>query len=190
MGGIVSTVQEALTAYHAAVDECRRAEYAKQQAAQALYEARQVAGASEGTEDVPCTCPDDPLPDTAFEHAIAYVDVPTKDGRKIASGGIDWGFGKRVPVTSGFEDGQIIGYAIPSHIDEAGAVMASVYIEEDTLRLITPLETSISLGIGLDNTKVSIEDDQHMTVAKGRLRQVAAQPAESAAWPGTVVNHG
>src|SRR3546814_1244997 len=65
------------------------------------------------------------MPDTAFEHAIAYVEEPTKDGRKIAPGGIDWQFGKRIPVTSGFEGGQVIGHAITSHIDDSGAVMAT-----------------------------------------------------------------
>lgn len=38
----MSAVTEALRAYRAAVDESRRADYAKQQAAQALYEARQA----------------------------------------------------------------------------------------------------------------------------------------------------
>ncbi len=40
---ITKSVERALREYRAAVDECRGAEHRKQQAAQALYEARQVA---------------------------------------------------------------------------------------------------------------------------------------------------
>src|SRR3546814_11381802 len=67
--------------------------------------------------------------------------------------------------------------------------MATLYIEERVRRLITPLDTAISLGVGLDNieAEVSNEEPPFMTIQSGRLRHVAAQPAESAAWPGVVV---
>ncbi len=177
-GELPDPVQRALTEYRAAVDEVRRAEYAKQRTAQALYEARKAAGSGEDAS--PYQVPDDGLlPDTAFEHAIAYVDEPTGDGRKIASDGVDWQFGQRVPVTSGFEGGRAIGHAITSHIDDSGAVMATIYVED---------RAAIgSLGIGLDSTEVSLDDEQHMTIQSGRLRHVAAQSAESAAWPGVIV---
>lgn len=177
-------VQQALAQYRAAVDEVRRAEYVKRQAAQVLYEARKAAGSG---EDATVGYADgDPLPSKAFHARIAYVEEPTKDDRVIEPGKVDWQFGKRVPVTSGFEGGRVIGHAIPSHIDASGAVMATVYIEEDVLRLIAPLDTSISLGVGLDSIEGSVEDGR-MTIKGGRLRQIAAQPAESAAWPGVVV---
>lgn len=177
-------VQQALAEYRSAVDEVRRAEHQKQKAAQALYEARKAAGSG---EDATVGYADgDPLPSTAFHARIAYEEEPTKDNRVIEPGKIDWQFGKRVPVTSGFEDGRVIGHAIPSHIDPSGAVMATVYVEESVLRLIAPMDTSISLGVGLDSIEGSVEDGR-MTITGGRLRQVAAQPAESAAWPGVVV---
>src|SRR3546814_16131126 len=111
------------------------------------------------------------MPDTAFEHAIAYVEEPTKDGRKIAPGGIDWQFGKRIPVTSGFEGGQVIGHAITPHIDDSGAVMATLYIEERVRRLITPLDKAISLGVGLANTEAGVrtEPPPLMTTKPSRL---------------------
>lgn len=174
----MSAVTEAMAAYRAAVDEVRRAEYVKQQAAQALYEARQAAGSG---EDATVGYADgDPLPADAFHATIAYVEKPTTDNRVIAPGAVDWAFGQRVPLTSGFEGGRIIGWAIPSHIDvRDGAVMATVYVED---------ETAIgSLGIGLDNTQMSVNDDQQMTITGGRLRHVAVQAAENAAWPGAVI---
>jgi hypothetical protein len=170
-------VQQALAVYRAAVDEVRRAEYAKQRAAQALYEARKAAGTGEaatvGYAD------GDPLPANAFHARIAYVEEPTKDGRVIAPGAVDWQFGQRVPLTSGFEGGQVIGWAIPSHIDPSGAVMATLYVEEG--------QDIGSFGIGLDNTGMSVNDDHQMTITSGRLRHVAAQSVEAAAWPGVVV---
>lgn len=125
-----------------------------------------------------------PLPAGAFEHAIAYEGKPTTDGRLIVEGSIDWQFGMKIPLTAAFEGGQIIGYVIPSHIDEAGAVMATV---------CPPSGVPIgSLGVGLDQIEASIDNGENpsMTITDGRLRHVAVQPAESAAWPGTVVNHG
>lgn len=174
----MSAVTEALTAYRAAVDEMRRAEYVKQQAAQALYEARQAAGSG---EDATVGYADgDPLPSTAFHGRIAYVGEPTKDGRVIEPGKVDWQFGKRVPVTSGFEGGEVVGYAIPSHIEEDGSVMATIYVDE--------VDSISSLGIGLDLTSMSVNEDNRMAITGGRLRHVAAQAAEAAAWPGVVVN--
>lgn len=171
-------VQQALANYRAAVDEVSRAEYAKQQAAQRLYEARRDAGTS--AEAAVGYADGDPVPADAFHATIAYVDEPTKDGRKIEPGKVDWQFGQRVPLTSGFEGGRIIGWAIPSHIDDSGAVMATVYVEDGA--------AVGSLGIGLDNTSMSVNDDQQMTITAGRLRHVAAQAVEAAAWPGVVVN--
>src|SRR3546814_19893897 len=117
------------------------------------------------------------MPDTAFEHAIAYVEEPTKDGRKIAPGGIDWQFGKRIPVTSGFEGGQVIGHAITSHIDDSGAVMATLSIEERVRRLITPLDTAISTGVGLDNIddEVSNADPPFLTIKQSEQRRVGTE---------------
>jgi hypothetical protein len=185
----VSAVTEAMAAYRAAVDEVRRAEYVKQRAAQALYEARKEAGSG---EDATVGYADgDPLPSSAFPAAIAYIGEPTKDGRTIKEGAIDWQFGKRVPVTAGFEGGTVIGHAIPSHIDvRDGSVMATVYIDDaDALRRIGEPIGSISLGFGLDSieAEVSNAEPPFMTLTAGRLRQVAAQSAESAAWPGVVV---
>lgn len=173
----MSTVNEALAAYRAAVDDVRRAEYVKKQAAQALYEARQAAGSG---EDATVGYADgEPLPSTAFHGRIAYVGEPTKDGRVIEPGKIDWQFGKRIPVTSGFEGGEVVGYAIPSHIEEDGSVMATIYVDE--------VDSIGSLGIGLDHTQMSINDEDQVTLTAGRLRHVAAQTAEAAAWPGVVV---
>lgn len=170
-------VQQALAEYRAAVDHVRQAEHLKRLAAQALYEARQKAGGAEATVGY---ADGEPLPSDAFHATIAYVDEPTTDGRVIEAGKVDWQFGKRVPLTSGFEGGRIIGWAIPSHIDASGAVMATVYIEDDA--------AVGSLGIGLDNTQMSVNDDQQMTITSGRLRHVAAQAVEAASWPGVVVN--
>lgn len=171
-------VQQALKNYRAAVDVVRSAEYVKRQAAQALYEARQAAGSG---EDATVGYADgDPLPADAFHATIAYVEEPTTDNRVIAPGAVDWAFGQRVPLTSGFEGGRIIGWAIPSHIDDSGAVMATVYVEDKAV--------IGSFGIGLDNTSMSVNDDQQMTITGGRLRHVAAQAAANAAWPGVVVN--
>jgi hypothetical protein len=176
----MSTVTEAMAAYRAAVDEVRRAEHQKQKAAQALYEARKAAGSG---EDATVGYADgDPLPSTAFHSRIAYVGEPTKDGRVIEAGKIDWQFGKRIPVTSGFEGGKVIGHAIPSHIEEDGSVMATIYVDE--------VDSIGSLGIGLDSTDMSVDDDQHTTITAGRLRHVAVQSVEAAAWPGVVVNRG
>lgn len=174
----MSAVEEALSAYRAAVDEVRRAEHVKQRAAQALYEARKAAGSG---EDAAVGYADgDPLPSTAFHGRIAYVGEPTKDGRVIEPGKIDWQFGKRIPVTSGFEGGEVVGYAIPSHIEEDGSVMATIYVDE--------VDSIGSLGIGLDSIEGSISDG-HMSISAGRLRQVAAQAVEAAAWPGVIVEH-
>lgn len=171
-------VQQALKNYRAAVDVVRSAEYFKREAAQALYEARQAAGSG---EDATVGYADgDPLPADAFHAAIAYVEEPTTDNRVIAPGAVDWAFGQRVPLTSGFEGGRIIGWAIPSHIDDSGAVMATVYVEDGA--------AIGSLGIGLDNTSMSVDDEQRMAITGGRLRHVAAQDAANAAWPGVVVN--
>lgn len=174
----MSTVTEALAAYRAAVDEVRRAEYVKQQAAQALYEARRAAGSG---EDATVRYADgDPMPADEFDARIAYVEEPTRDNRVIAPGAVDWQFGQRVPLTSGFEGGQIIGWAIPSHIEEDGSVMATVYVED---------KAAIgSLGIGLDRLSLSVNDEGRMAITGGLLRHVAAQAAEDAAWPGVVVN--
>lgn len=178
---MTTAVSQALAAYRAAVDESRRADYAKQRAAQALYEARQAAGTE--AEHVESDS-GEPLPDTAFHATIAYVDEPTKDGRVIAPGAIDWQFGQRIPVTSGFEGGEVIGHAIPSHIDvRNGAVMATIYVEK-----MDRGEVGLSLGVGLDSTEVSVDEDHgRMSITAGRLRQIAAQPAEQASWPGVVV---
>lgn len=174
----LSAVTEALTAYRSAVDEVRRAEYVKRQAAQALYEARKAAGSG---EDATVGYADgDPLPADAFHATIAYVEEPTTDNRVIQAGAVDWAFGQRVPLTAGFEGGRIIGWAIPSHIDDSGAVMATVYVEDKAV--------IGSLGIGLDNTSMSVNEDHQMAITGGRLRHVAAQAAENAAWPGVVVN--
>ena len=170
-------VQQALAQYRAAVDEVRRAEYVKRQAAQALYEARKAAGSG---EDATIGYADgDPLPADAFHARIAYVEEPTTDNRVIAPGAVDWAFGQRVPLTSGFEGGRVIGWAIPSHIDDSGAVMATVYVEDG--------EAIGSLGIGLDNISMSVNSEHETTITAGRLRHVAAQAAANAAWPGVVV---
>lgn len=174
----MSTVNEAFDAYRAAVDDVRRAEYVKRQAAQALYEARQAAGSG---EDATVGYADgDPLPADAFHATIAYVEEPTTDNRVIAPGAVDWAFGQRVPLTSGFEGGRVIGWVIPSHIDDDGAVMATAYVEDEAV--------IGSLGIGLDNTAMSVNEDHQMTITAGRLRHIAAQTKEQAAWPGVVVN--
>lgn len=186
----MTTVHEAMLVYRAAVENCRSAEYIKQQAAQALYEARQAAGAQDGHVGAAVTA-EEPDVDTAFEARIAYVEEPTKDGRVIKMGAINWQFGQRVPVTSGFEGGTVIGHAIPSHIDEEGAVMATVYIDDaDALRRIGEPIGSVSLGVGLDHLEADVDNGAEppsMVIKAGRLRVVAAQPAESAAWPGCVV---
>lgn len=170
-------VQQALKNYRAAVDVVRSAEYVKREAAQALYEARQAAGS--GDSATVGYADGDPLPAEAFHARIAYVEEPTTDNRVIAPGAIDWAFGQRVPLTSGFEGGRIIGWVIPSHIDASGAVMATAYVEDDA--------AIGSLGIGLDNVSMGVNEDHQMTITAGRLRHVAAQPVEAAAWPGVVV---
>lgn len=167
-------VQQALKNYRAAVEVVRSAEYVKRQAAQALYEARKAAGSGGDATD------GDPLPSKAFHARIAYVEEPTADNRVIQSGAVDWQFGKRVPLTSGFEGGQIIGWAIPLRIEDDGAVMATVYVEDE--------KVIGSLGIGLDLTSMSVNDEHQMAITGGRLRHVAAQSVEAAAWPGVVVN--
>src|SRR3546814_15998464 len=120
----------------------RRASDLKQKAARALYEARQAAG---GGGDATVGYADgEPLPSTAFHGRIAYVGEPTKDGRVIEPGKIDWQFGKRIPVTSGFEGGEVVGYAIPSPIEEDGPAMATNYVDE--------VASIGSLGSGLGST--------------------------------------
>src|SRR3546814_13852897 len=104
----------------------RRASDLKQKAARALYEARQAAGSG---EDATVGYADgEPLPSTAFHGRIAYVGEPTKDGRVIEPGKIDWQFGKRIPVTYGFEGGAVVGYALPPPLQEDGAVVVAHYL--------------------------------------------------------------
>lgn len=179
-------VQQALSLYRAAVDEVRRAEHVKQKAARALYEARKAAGDQEAS---PYTVPaDGPLPSHALHARIAYVEEPTKDGRVIAPGAVDWQFGQRIPVTAEFEGGNVIGHAIPSHVDPSGAVMATVYVDRDLLEA-HPL--GISFGVGLDSIEADVnQTTQAMTIKSGRLRQIAAQAPQKAAWPGCVVRGG
>lgn len=173
-GEVLTTVQQALVEYRAAVDAVRAAEQRKQQAAQKLYEARQRAGTLE------------PEPEgTGFHARIAYEQEPTKDGRVIAPGAVDWQFGQRIPVTAEFEGGNVIGHAITSHVDPSGAVMATVYVDRDLLEA-HPL--GISFGVGLDSISADVDQTtQAMTIKSGRLRQIAAQAPQKAAWPGCVV---
>jgi len=169
-------VRAALSAYRAAQDEVRRAEHQRQKAAQALYEARRAAGSS-GSDDA------DLLP---AEARIAYVEEKTVDNRMINAGAVDWQFGQRIPVSNGFEGGQVIGHAIPSHIDETGAVMATLYIEVDALDL---LGSSFSVGIGLDSLEVDLDkgSESAMTIKSGRLRQVVVDGKATPSWPGCVI---
>lgn len=182
----MSAVEQALAAYRAAVDEVRRAEHVKQRAARALYEARLAAGQQASPTE---TDSGEPLPSRAFRHAIAYVDEPTADGRRIEPGGVNWQFGQRIPVTLGFENpGTPIGYAIPSHIDDNGGVQATVYVSESVAKMIAPLDTSISLGVGLDSLETDLASEgKVLTIKGGRLRQVIVQEEAKAAWPGVVV---
>ena len=170
-------VRAALAAYRAAQDEVRRAEHQRQKAAQALYEARQRAGQQGSVEE--------PMPNYAFRARIAYVEEPTVDGRVIKPGSVDWQFGQRIPVTAEFEGGNVIGHAIPSHIDPSGAVMATICVERD---LFQDAPLGFSLGVGLDSIEADIDEvTQAMTIKSGRLRQVAAQAPQKASWPGCVV---
>lgn len=183
-------VQQALALYRAAVDEVRRAEHEKQKAARALYEARLAAGQQASAHE---TDSGEPLPSHAFHNPIAYEGEPTTDGRTIRRGAINWQFGQRIPVTLA-PDGVAatpVGYAIPSHIDEDGAVQATIYVDEKTMGLITPLNTEVSLGVGLDSLEVDLSGDNEVMVVKGgRLRQVLLQEGDNASWPGCVVRGG
>ena len=125
-----------------------------------------------------------------FRAVIAYEGQPTKDGRLIEAGAVDWKFSQRIPVTSGFEGGTVIGHAIPTNIEEDGAVMASVYIDdEDALRRMGEPTGSISLGVGLDHLEADVDNAESptMTITAGRLRQIVIQPEAEAAWPGVIV---
>jgi hypothetical protein len=184
------TVNQALAAYRAAVDEVRRAEHEKQKAARALYEARLAAGQEASPNE---TDTGEPLPSRAFRHAIAFVGEPTIDGRTIQRGAVNWQFGERIPVSLAPDGGVAtpVGYAIPSHIDDDGAVQATIFVDEKTMALITPLNTEVSLGVGLDSLEADLSGDHKAMVVKGgRLRQVLVQEGDKASWPGCVVRGG
>lgn len=184
------TVEQALSAYRAAVDEVRRAEHEKQKAARALYEARLAAGQQASPNE---TDSGEPLPSRAFRHAIAFVGEPTADGRTIERGAVNWQFGERIPVSLAPDGGVAtpVGYAIPSHIDDDGAVQATIFVDEKTMALITPLNTEVSLGVGLDSLEADLSGDNSAMVVKGgRLRQVLVQEGDKASWPGCVVRGG
>lgn len=181
-------VQQALSAYRAAVDEVRRAEHEKQKAARALYEARLAAGQKASPNE---TDSGEPLPSHAFRHSIAYVGEPTVDGRTIQPGAVNWQFGERIPVSLAPDGGVAtpVGYAITSHIDDEGGVQATIYVDEKTAALITP-QTAVSIGVGLDSLEADLSGDNSAMVVKGgRLRQVLLQEGDKAPWPGCVVKH-
>lgn len=198
-------VKQALKNYRAAVDVVRSAEYVKRQAAQALYEARQTAKIESDLDDldpetVTVLKPGDPGFVTFEEHlprpgpfrtCIAREDVLSSDGRVILMDAVDWQIGTRVPLTSSFEGGLVIGSA--KVVEVSGrSVTAEVHVDPESAegRLIFEGTGRISLGVGLDHVEADVDNGASptMTITSGRLRQVAVQPPEQACWPECVVS--